>query len=157
MLLSDKYTSLNCWVILAFDMRAELYANVPLMSRTRGQTSLVAALDPGLRQARPRPRQKDGFDIITRRENSFCLHEVRRYCPTSNIRAVSWTVLAIGPVWSKVNSIGMMPVYGTNPYVGFSPTMPHAAAGILIEPPWSPPKAISTWPPATYQKWVWLC
>ena len=40
---------------------------------------------------------------------------------TSNNSAVSCTVRAIGPVWSSVSSIGMMPVYGTSPYVGLWP------------------------------------
>jgi hypothetical protein len=34
---------------------------------------------------------------------------------------LSATVALIGPVWSMVSSIGMMPVYGTRPWVGFMP------------------------------------
>ena len=48
-----------------------------------------------------------------------------------------------------VSSMGITPVYGTRPWVGLSPTMPHMDAGMRIEPPWSPPIAISTSPAAT--------
>src|SRR5262249_20840435 len=37
----------------------------------------------------------------------------------------------------------------TSPNVGFKPYVPQNAAGILIEPPWSPPNAMSTSPAAT--------
>jgi hypothetical protein len=40
----------------------------------------------------------------------------------------------------------MMPVYGTNPHVGFNPTIPHEAAGILMLPAWSQPMDMSTAP-----------
>ena len=46
-------------------------------------------------------------------------------------------------------SIGNAPVYGTRPWVGLCPTTPQNAAGILIEPPWSPPSARSASPAAT--------
>ena len=68
---------------------------------------------------------------------------------TSSRSAQSVTVRVIGPKWSHDISIGTAPVYGTRPHVGFSPTMPHQDAGILIEPPWSPPIAPSTSPVAT--------
>src|SRR5579864_6046816 len=55
----------------------------------------------------------------------------------------------MGPVWSTKISIGMMPVYGTSPHVGFIPYTPQYDAGIRIEPPWSPPIAMSTSPAAT--------
>ena len=42
----------------------------------------------------------------------------------------------------------MQPVYGTNPYVGLCPTTPHHAAGMRIEPPWSPPIAMGISPAA---------
>ena len=50
-----------------------------------------------------------------------------------------------------VSSIGMMPVYGTSPCVGFMPYTPEYAAGMRIEPPWSPPSAMSTSPSETRQ------
>src|ERR1700733_14488663 len=43
-----------------------------------------------------------------------------------------------------VISIGKMPVNGTRPQVGFSPTMPQNAEGTRMEPPSSHPTAIST-------------
>src|SRR5215471_7920738 len=63
--------------------------------------------------------------------------------------AASVTVLVIGPRWSSVFSIGKAPVYGTRPCVGLCPTTPQYDAGILTEPPWSPPSATSTAPAAT--------
>jgi hypothetical protein len=68
---------------------------------------------------------------------------------TASIRALSRTFAVIGPVWSRLASIGAMPVYGTSPHVGFMPTTPQSAAGTRIEPPWSPPIASSTSPAAT--------
>src|SRR6202050_5168378 len=43
-----------------------------------------------------------------------------------------------------VISSGKMPVNGTNPQVGFSPTMPQNAEGTRMEPPSSQPMAMST-------------
>src|SRR5262245_33196636 len=68
---------------------------------------------------------------------------------TSSSNAASDTLAVIGPVWSSVPSIGNIPVYGTSPNVGFSPTMPDHDAGSLIDPPWSPPSAMSAAPVAT--------
>jgi hypothetical protein len=51
-----------------------------------------------------------------------------------------------------VSSIGIIPVYGTKPYVGFKPTIPHQLAGIRMEPPWSPPIATSTTFLATFME-----
>src|SRR5256885_11564450 len=48
-----------------------------------------------------------------------------------------------------VNSIGKAPVYGTRPWVGLCPTVPHHELGMRTEPPWSPPMARSTSPAAT--------
>ena len=55
----------------------------------------------------------------------------------------------MGPVWSIVGSKLAMPVYGTSPKVGFSPTSPADIAGSRIEPPWSPPMPRSASPRAT--------
>jgi hypothetical protein len=49
--------------------------------------------------------------------------------------ALSATLRVIGPAWSIVTSMLMMPVYGTSPWVGFIPTMPQNAPGMRIEPP----------------------
>ena len=70
---------------------------------------------------------------------------------TSSSRAQSATVFVIGPTWSIVMSIEPQPVYGTSPYVGFSPTSPHQDAGVLIDPPWSVPSAMSTIARLTYK------
>src|SRR3989442_1433029 len=67
----------------------------------------------------------------------------------SSSRAQSAAVRAIGPVWSSVSSIGKTPVYGTRPYVGLRPTAPEKELGIRIDPPWSPPIAMSHSPTAT--------
>src|SRR4029077_11419195 len=48
-----------------------------------------------------------------------------------------------------VNSIGNAPVYGTRPWVGLCPTVPHHELGMRTEPPWAPPIARSTSPEAT--------
>src|SRR4029077_11805442 len=45
-----------------------------------------------------------------------------------------------------VNSIGNAPVYGTRPWVGLCPTVPHHELGMRTEPPWSPPIARSASP-----------
>src|SRR6266852_5288372 len=68
---------------------------------------------------------------------------------TSRSSALSATFAVIGPVWSTVNSIDRIPVYGTSPYVGFIPQTPQYDDGMRMEPPWSPPMAISTSPAAT--------
>src|SRR5215471_8306478 len=72
-----------------------------------------------------------------------------RPASTVSSSAASATVRVIGPRWSRVNSIGNAPVYGTRPCVGLCPTVPHHALGIRTEPPWSPPSARSTSPAAT--------
>src|ERR1700751_2255149 len=48
-----------------------------------------------------------------------------------------------------VNSIGNAPVYGTRPWVGLCPTVPHHELGMRTEPPWSPPIARSASPEAS--------
>ena len=48
-----------------------------------------------------------------------------------------------------VASIGNAPVYGTRPWVGLCPTVPHHELGMRTEPPWSPPIARSASPEAT--------
>ena len=49
-------------------------------------------------------------------------------------RAVSFTVRHIGPMWSSDQESGTTPRVLTEPYVGFSPTIPQYAAGSRIEP-----------------------
>src|SRR4026209_398208 len=66
----------------------------------------------------------------------------------ASMRALSRTFPVIGPAGSRLGSSGAIPVYGTSPQVGFIPTTPHNAAGIRIDPPWSPPIASSTSPAA---------
>jgi hypothetical protein len=68
---------------------------------------------------------------------------------TASMRALSRTFAVIGPAWSRCGSSGAIPVYGTSPQVGFMPTTPHSAAGMRIDPPWSPPIASSQSPAAT--------
>src|SRR4029077_7219822 len=48
-----------------------------------------------------------------------------------------------------VNSIGNAPVYGTRPWVGLGPTVPHHELGLRTEPPSPPRVARSTSPEAT--------
>ncbi len=67
----------------------------------------------------------------------------------ARLTAQSATVRASGPMWSRVQDSGSTPALETLPYVGFKPAMPHNAAGILIEPPVSLPRAIATIPAAT--------
>ncbi len=52
-------------------------------------------------------------------------------CPTScaSSSAASVTVRVSGPHWSSDDANATMPYRETAPYVGFSPTMPHSAAG----------------------------
>ena len=52
---------------------------------------------------------------------------------------MSRTVRAIGPAWSSDHASGIAPRRLTRPYVGLRPTIPHNAAGILMEPPVSLP------------------
>ena len=49
-------------------------------------------------------------------------------------------------LWSEPK---LIPKCDSNPKVGLCPTMPEKAAGIRMEPPWSPPKEMSTSPAAT--------
>src|SRR5262249_30106932 len=51
--------------------------------------------------------------------------------------------------WSRLDAKAMIPERLTVPYVGRSPTIPHSAAGCLIEPPVSEPSAHGASPPAT--------
>jgi hypothetical protein len=48
--------------------------------------------------------------------------------------------------WSEPNPI---PKCDTSPNVGLWPMIPQNAAGMRMEPPWSPPKEMSTWRAAT--------
>ncbi len=68
---------------------------------------------------------------------------------TSKIKALSSTVLVIGPGESKDEPIAITPYLLTLPYVGFSPTTPHQLAGCLIEPAVSEPIAAMTSSAAT--------
>src|SRR6185503_12574225 len=63
--------------------------------------------------------------------------------------AASSTVRASGPHASNENVLGSTPRRLTRPYVGFTPTIPHSAAGIRIEPPVSEPVAAIAAPAAT--------
>ena len=49
-------------------------------------------------------------------------------------------------LWSEPNPI---PKCDTSPNVGLWPTIPQNAAGMRMEPPWSPPNEMSTSPAAT--------
>ena len=59
---------------------------------------------------------------------------------TSRARAASATVVANGPIWSRLEANATSPMRLTTPYVGFTPTTPHSAAGWRIDPPVSLPK-----------------
>ena len=50
-------------------------------------------------------------------------------------RATFSTLLQIGPQWSTEYEMGIPPVIGTSPQVGFIPYTPHHAEGVRIEPP----------------------
>ena len=50
-----------------------------------------------------------------------------------------------------MGSIAIAPVYGTRPQVGFKPTDPFQHDGIRMDPPWSPPIAMSTSLDITYK------
>src|ERR1700754_3949472 len=58
-----------------------------------------------------------------------------------SISAASVTSRVNGPAWSSEEANAIMPKRETAPYVGFSPTIPHSAAGWRIEPPVSVPIA----------------
>ena len=64
-------------------------------------------------------------------------------CPsmTSSSRAASTTVVATGPIWSRLLANATSPYRDTRPYVGFTPTTPHSAAGWRTDPPVSEPSA----------------
>jgi hypothetical protein len=51
------------------------------------------------------------------------------------------TLLASGPIESKVVDSGVAPSRGTRFCVGLKPVMPHSAAGMRTEPPVSVPIA----------------
>ena len=63
--------------------------------------------------------------------------------------AASATVRAIGPGTARPASLSTPEPAGTSPRDGFSPTRPHAAAGIRIDPPPSDPGANGSSPAAT--------
>src|ERR1700739_1018080 len=67
---------------------------------------------------------------------------------TSSISALSATVRVIGPTWSSVKESGNTPRRETRPYVGLSPTIPQALAGLRTLPPVSLPSAIGNSPAA---------
>ncbi len=56
---------------------------------------------------------------------------------------------ANGPTWSSDEPNAISPCRDTAPYVGFSPTMPHRAAGWRIDPPVSVPSESGANPAAT--------
>src|SRR5215472_9164387 len=68
---------------------------------------------------------------------------------TSSSSAASATVVANGPIWSSELANAMSPYLDTRPYVGFTPTTPHSAAGWRIDPPVSDPSASGAYPAAT--------
>ena len=67
----------------------------------------------------------------------------------SSASAASCAVGAITATWSIVHDSGTTPPVGTVPYVGFSPTTPHSAAGTRIEARVSVPRLASPIPVAT--------
>ncbi len=67
----------------------------------------------------------------------------------SSNSAASATVRASGPCVSRNGQVGITPVRGTSPNVGFIPTMPQNCAGIRLEPPSSVPSAAKAMPHAT--------
>ena len=63
--------------------------------------------------------------------------------------AASSTLRAMGPTWSSDQASAAQPCRLARPKVGLSPTTPHSAAGMRIEPPVSVPRAAYTMPRAT--------
>src|SRR5262249_29570213 len=59
-------------------------------------------------------------------------------------RAASKTVRAIGPGVSSEEANATKPYRDEPPYVGFTPTSPHMAAGCRMDPPVSVPMASGT-------------
>ena len=57
--------------------------------------------------------------------------------------------MAKGPTWSRLEANATRPYRETLPYVGFTPTTPQRAAGCLIDPPVSLPRARGENPAAT--------
>ena len=68
---------------------------------------------------------------------------------TSSATAASATEVANGPIWSRLEAKAISPMRLTTPYVGFTPTTPHSAAGWRIDPPVSLPKPRVAKPAAT--------
>ena len=68
---------------------------------------------------------------------------------TSSSSAASATLRARGPCVSRYGHVGITPVRGTRPNVGFMPTMPQNCAGMRLEPPSSVPSAAKATPHAT--------
>ena len=59
------------------------------------------------------------------------------------------TLLASGPIESKVVDSGVAPSRGTRFCVGLKPAMPQNAAGMRTDPPVSVPIPTTAWPSAT--------
>src|SRR6266542_2998837 len=53
------------------------------------------------------------------------------------------------PTWSSEEANAISPYLEMRPYVGFSPTTPHSAAGCRTDPPVSVPRAHTASPAAT--------
>ncbi len=68
---------------------------------------------------------------------------------TSKRSATSATVRAIGPRWSNDVLSGTTPSHEISPIVALSPTVPHAAEGMRIDPPVSVPSAPKHMPAAS--------
>ena len=68
---------------------------------------------------------------------------------TSKRSPTSATVRAIGPRWSNDVLSGTTPSHEISPIVALSPTVPHAAEGMRIEPPVSVPSAPKHMPAAS--------
>ena len=67
----------------------------------------------------------------------------------SSSSAASATWRAKGPWVSRYGHVGITPVRGTSPNVGFMPTTPQNWAGMRLEPPSSVPSAAKAIPQAT--------
>jgi hypothetical protein len=116
-------------------------------SRTSGSIPApvtISSINPIRKPLTSSPESSDGREPGIDVESSGSWPQI-----VSNANAASSTDAANGPIWSSDDANATSPYRDTSPYVGFTPTTPHSAAGCRIEPPVSEPNANGANPAAT--------
>ena len=122
-----------------------------MSSVTQAARTPVRVPDPYRHRHDRRNRGAERRRRAARRSSAACGSVARggRPVSTSKRSATSATVRAIGPRWSSDVLSGTTPSHEISPIVALSPTVPHAADGMRIDPPVSVPSAPKHMPAAS--------